>query len=129
MDEAETPEGALENTRSSDRGSGVRGLMIAVLEDAVICYRAYEHGTPHRRVLARQAERWIRSDDSAWVFSFNSICSSLDLEPDDLRRGILGRPAEALYQRRSHRVQARGRRLGSGRQRAARLASTCGRSC
>ena len=75
--------------------SGERALMLAVLEDGIRCFQ--EHLTSPRvrpRLLARQAEKWIRSGDWDWPFSFNNICESLALDPDSLRERLLApRPA------------------------------------
>jgi len=88
--------------------SGERALMLAVLEDGIRCFQ--EHLTSPRvrpRLLARQAEKWIRSGDWDWPFSFNNICESLALDPDSLRERLLApRPAGERPRARpsSHRV-------------------------
>lgn len=75
--------------------SGVRGLMLAMLEDAVRNYLG-----SHGRAQA-EAEAWIDSQQR-WVFSFPTICETLGVEPAAAR--------EALR---------RMRRTASGRQRFA----------
>jgi hypothetical protein len=63
--------------------------MAAVLVDAI------KHVTgrsgPRRQALAGEAERWIRSDDRRWPFSFSNICLMLDVDPRRLREAILRR--------------------------------------
>ena len=62
--------------------------MLAVLEDGIRCFQEHLRNPRVRpRLLARQAEKWIRSDDWEWPFSFNSVCESLSLNPDSLRVG------------------------------------------
>jgi hypothetical protein len=62
-------------------------LMLAVLEDGIRCYQEHLHSPRVRaRLLARQSERWIRSEDWEWPYSFNNICDSLSIEPETLRR-------------------------------------------
>ena len=69
--------------------AGERALMLAVLEDGIRCYQEHLHSPRVRaRLLARQSERWIRSDDWEWPYSFNNICDSLSIEPEALRRKL-----------------------------------------
>ncbi|MBM4265763.1 MAG: hypothetical protein FJ144_03975 [Deltaproteobacteria bacterium] len=70
--------------------SGERALMLAVLEDGIRCFQEHIRSPRVRpRLLARQAEKWIRSSDWDWAFSFNNICESLALDPDSLRERLL----------------------------------------
>jgi hypothetical protein len=62
--------------------SGVRALMLAMLEDAV---RAYVGGEPRPRA---EAAGWIDSGRSRWVFSFNTVCETLGLEPTAVRVAV-----------------------------------------
>jgi len=79
--------GALRRKPAMD---GERRLMIAVLEDAVHCFRKQVHATdPKARQLFRDAEQWITSTDQSWFFSFVNVCDTLDLNPDWLREGLL----------------------------------------
>ncbi len=64
-------------------------LMRAVLEDALVCFqRQFE--TERRRVqrVAWEAEEWLFSDDSHWLFSFVSVCAVLGLEPESIRQEL-----------------------------------------
>jgi len=66
-------------------------LMLAILEDAIACYRrALKRPRQNPEILARQAEFWIRLDDWESPFSFNNICEALRLEPVATRQRILG---------------------------------------
>lgn len=97
-----------ENARTMETASGERALMLAVLEDGIRCFQ--EHILSPRvrpRLLARQAERWIRSMDWDWPFSFNNLCESLNLNPDCLRESLLkgaSEPRTGPKPRSSHRV-------------------------
>ena len=71
-------------------------LMMAVLEDAIACYRrTLKRPRQNPEILSRQAEFWFRLDDWESPFSFNNICEALGLEPVATRDRILSSaPAE-----------------------------------
>jgi hypothetical protein len=70
--------------------TGVKGLMIAVLEDAITCLSGAAHEAGGRaRLQAVAAAKWIRSRDASWPFSFQAICDVLSLDGDRLRRHLL----------------------------------------
>jgi len=65
--------------------------MRAVLEDAILCYLG--RGRRRRidpRILAREAEFWIRREDWESPFSFNNVCGALGLAADSVRNIVLG---------------------------------------
>jgi hypothetical protein len=70
-----------------------RKLIIAVLEDAIMCYQKYMFAkSAQDRRIFDQAENWLmrrdrrgRKDDS---FSFDFICDALGLDPDTLREEL-----------------------------------------
>ena len=66
----------------------LRALMLAVLEDGIACFQAY-YFQPSRtnEKLFQEAEEWIYSEDEG-VFSFNTICETLGLDPGRLRKGL-----------------------------------------
>src|SRR2546428_11018478 len=67
---------------------GEKRLMLAILEDAVSCYQKYVGSTRGRpKRLFDEAEEWILDEESGWVFSFESICNALGLNPPYLRDG------------------------------------------
>ncbi len=84
------PEQFYDRPAGLEEVSGERALMLAVLEDGIRCFQEHIQ-SPHvrPRLLARQAEKWIRSQDWDWPFSFNNVCESLSLDPDSLRAAIL----------------------------------------
>ncbi len=64
-------------------------LLLAVLEDGV---RTFQDNicaeTGKKRVLLDEAREWLFSDGFEHVFSFNSVCSSLGIDPGYIRRGL-----------------------------------------
>ena len=78
------------------RRSGVRRgqaaehrLMMAILEDAVDVYLKHvgaKQGPKH--TLFEDAERWIEDTDTTWIFSFETICHVLDIDPSAIRDGL-----------------------------------------
>jgi hypothetical protein len=69
---------------------GERRLLWAMLLDAAACFYKHRHARDNSgRKLFREAERWIRSSDSAWPFSFQSVCDLLGLNAQQVRIGLL----------------------------------------
>jgi hypothetical protein len=69
---------------------GEERLMLAVLQDAVKCFQ--EHVLAQHlweKKLFREAEEWILEKNSDWLFSFENICETLQLNPDYIRRGLV----------------------------------------
>lgn len=65
-------------------------LMLAVLEDAILCFQRYAGARNGKtRRLFREAEDWLLEKDSRWLFSFEQICGSLGLEPGYIRLGLM----------------------------------------
>ena len=64
-------------------------LMLAILEDAIACYRkTLKRPRQNPDILARQAEFWVRLDDWDSPFSFNNISEALRLETIASRESI-----------------------------------------
>ena len=87
--------------------SGIRALMMAVLEDAI-------HSLTSSVARVRsEAERWIMSRESQHVFSYRVICETLNLEPSAARRSIMRmldkkEPRGRLLKRNRPNVRHRG---------------------
>jgi hypothetical protein len=65
-------------------------LMWAILEDALKCYQhGFLFNNHQALVLANEAEAWLFSDDTSYLFSCVNICAVLDLDPQHLRQGLL----------------------------------------
>lgn len=63
--------------------------MLAVLEDAVDCYQKHAHAIdPRGQQLFEEAVEWVESDDRSWLFSFENICDTLEINADYVRRGL-----------------------------------------
>jgi hypothetical protein len=68
---------------------GEKRLMAAVLEDAVHCFQSYMFAKEKEmQRLYNEAREWIFSSDSNWVFSFEHICTILEVDAGYLRRGL-----------------------------------------
>ena len=72
-------------------GSGARGLLLAVLEDAIRCLNGDGSPRGDRARLASEARRWIVSRDEQWPFSFENVCHWLGLPASRLRARLLDR--------------------------------------
>ena len=86
---------------SHERWTGERGLMLAVLEEAVHSYLKYRNSTTRRgRRLFAETQAWFWSDDQEYLFAFENICTYLQLDPNYVRRGLEGiaqLPATTFY--------------------------------
>ncbi len=76
-------------------------LMLAVLQDAVSCFQNYFAARDKIKTrLFRKAEEWILlQEKSDWLFSFDNICETLDLNPDYIRKGLLHWGSHRLRER------------------------------
>ena len=65
-------------------------LMLAVLKDAIDCYLKYVSAKQRRaRKLSNEAEEWFFSNEDDWLYSFQSVCDILKLDPDYIRGALL----------------------------------------
>ncbi len=77
-------------------GGGERQLLLAVLADAVHCYRVHRTAvTKNEQQMFRESEEWIMSDDESSPFSFLNICQVLNIDAAYLRQGLSGQPQVA----------------------------------
>ena len=75
--------------RRSSAPTPERHLMLAVLENAVMCYRRYARARDaHGRRRFEEARDWFASCDRSLLFSFESICDALDIHPSYVRRNL-----------------------------------------
>ena len=75
-------------------------LMLAVMEDAITTFQKSVHGATRRqRRLLKETEEWIGSSDMSWPFSFENICTALDIEADYMRSGLRRWKGSLLAQR------------------------------
>jgi len=86
--EALTP-GFFASFRRTSAPTPERLLMLAVLENAVMCYRRYARArNSQTRRWFEEARDWLASSDRSSLFSFESICDALDLHPNYVRRNL-----------------------------------------
>jgi hypothetical protein len=65
-------------------------LMLAVLEDAIFCFQKYCNARSRKEQrLFQDTEAWIVDPESGWIFSFDNVCESLNLDPRYIRRGLI----------------------------------------
>jgi hypothetical protein len=63
--------------------------MLAVLEDAIDCYQKFAHARdPRGEQMFEEAREWVSSTDRGWLFSFENICDTLEINADYVRRGL-----------------------------------------
>ncbi len=65
-------------------------LMLAVLEDAVACFQNHVLQRTRRNwALFRETEKWVCDKSSDYLFSFENICTALNLDSGCVREGLL----------------------------------------
>ncbi len=80
-------------------GYGVRALMVAVLDNAISSYRG-----PSRQAQA-EAECWMHAGPNGSLFSFQSVCDILGLEPEATRRYLVGLRGQVHAQQHKRRLR------------------------
>jgi hypothetical protein len=108
------PNQYFESKRSSTILSGEEKLFFAVLEDAVRCYvHAKTPATPSKQWEFVELREWFNERGGVGLFSFESVCANLDIDPECLRRRLDGLSSKDIpLQRFCNR-----RRLGARRPR------------
>src|SRR5262245_16480184 len=99
------PEQFLETFRRKLHLEPEKKLMLAILEDGIACFQKYLFARDGKgKALFREAEAWVEEKGGETVFSFDSVCESLGLDPDYLRRGVTTWKARALAQHSQSKV-------------------------
>jgi hypothetical protein len=82
--------GLVEAVYKKNIREGEEKLMLAVLQSAVEDFQKYilARSTCGKK-LFQQAEEWVFDKDSDELFSFESICETLGLHPDPIRKGLM----------------------------------------
>ena len=84
-----TDSGVLEDLFKKITRDGEKRLMLAILENATEDFQKYALVTDkRRRQLFEDAEAWIFDGDDHSLFSFESICEHLQLDPEYMRQGF-----------------------------------------
>ena len=64
--------------------------MLAVLESAVEDFQKYVLARkPRGKQLFQEAEEWFLDKENEALYSFESICETLGLHPDHIRKGLM----------------------------------------
>jgi hypothetical protein len=88
FDPADT--GFIEGVYKKTLREGEERLMLAVLENAVEYFQKYVLArNPRGKQLFQEAEEWFLDKDGQALYSFESICETLGLHPDPIRKGLI----------------------------------------
>jgi len=82
----------LETIRRENHLDPEKMLMLAVLEDGVICFQKYISTQDEKgKRLLSEAEEWLLMEQNGedWLFSFDNVCETLGLNPGYIREGLL----------------------------------------
>jgi len=72
-------------------------LMLAVLEEALLTFqRGLNSSRAEQRRHFYEVDRWVGSDDTDWPFSFENICTCLQIDADYIRKGLKRLKTEAF---------------------------------
>jgi hypothetical protein len=64
-------------------------LMLAVLQDAVVCFQEHVGARCKRKQqLHREAEEWISNTDRSYLFAFDNVCEMLGFDANYMREGL-----------------------------------------
>jgi len=70
------------------QAQGEQRLLLAVLEDAIVCFRKNAFARDRRgQRLFRETREWMMSQDRQ-AFSFEYVCDVLGIEPQAVRRSL-----------------------------------------
>jgi hypothetical protein len=82
--------GLIEGVYKKTLREGEERLMLSVLESAVEDFQRYVLARkPSGKKLFREAEEWFLDNDSDAFLSFGSVCETLGLHPDHIRKGLM----------------------------------------
>ena len=95
-------------SRVSSQPTGIKALMLAVLEDGIRCFLGRDK---QARV---EAEAWIHTQRKNWPFSFITVCHTLGLSPEAVRAAMWRMrerqmPARRIFARTRQNVRRRGK--------------------
>jgi hypothetical protein len=82
--------GLVEAVYKKNIREGEERLMLAVLENAIEYFQKYVLArNPRGKQLFQEAEEWFLDKDGEALFSFESICETLGLNPEHIRKGLM----------------------------------------
>ncbi len=87
-----------------------KSLLLALLEDAICCYRKFA-GSRNRAGQSQfhEAEEWLMGGGDGGLFAFESICDCLGIDAEYLRRRLRESMAKPAAQSRHRRQQRHSR--------------------
>ena len=97
--------------------TGSRRLLLAILQEALRSFFQYRSSRSRSgKRIFREVQEWLLSSEAQWLYSFESICAHLGLDPDYLRTGLwqLLQETEKPLPIRSSKLQRRPFRLIGG---------------
>ena len=111
-----TPEQFYDSRRDDSTIRPVKKLMMAILEDALRCFQnnADAKGGPRKRLFS-EAEQWLIGEGGEGPFSFETVCETLGIEPQFLRRGLRDWRSQQLAGVSTRRLARRSPVVRSGR--------------
>ena len=78
--------------------SGTRRLLFAVLQDAVACWFRYRHSRSSQgQQQFREIRDWFWTKDQDSLYTFESICTHLNLNAEYFRRGLLSQVTQQCH--------------------------------
>jgi hypothetical protein len=87
--DAGTQQQYFDTFRRSEHLEPERALLLAILEDAIHCYRKFAGARSRAgQEQFREAEQWLMDGGNGWVFAFDHVCDFLGLDPEYIRRGL-----------------------------------------
>jgi hypothetical protein len=78
-------------------------LMLAVLKDAIMNYKKRMH---LGNALFKEAETWLFERERDWLFSFETVCAVLGLNPGKIRSELIAWKLNALSDLSGERRQS-----------------------
>ena len=111
-----TPEQFYDSRRDDSAIRPVKKLMMAILEDALRCFQnnADAKGGARKR-LFQEAETWLCGEGGEGPFSFETVCETLNIEPQFLRKGLKEWRSQQLAGISTRRLARRSPVVRSGR--------------
>lgn len=68
---------------------GAQRLLLAVLEEAIGTFQRCAMAPDQRsRTMFKQADEWFDSEETGWIFAFESVCDALGVDPAHVRTGL-----------------------------------------
>lgn len=98
------PDDIVSNEKGIAHGP-VRALMAALLFDGVQAYLSYVivDGGKKFNSRYREAYNWVHAQGGEYIFSFDSVCEGLGIEPNFLRLGLANVLSSSEHWKRARR--------------------------